>query len=89
MLYEGADFVYLVIPEPKKDKASLNDFCEKYARNVGLIFATEHGTFWEFRKAKRNLHSREDRKKKMLASLISKGQVSDIKTPLWCKKHDF
>ncbi len=91
LLYEGADFAYLVIPEPKKDrdKSNLNDFCEKYANNIGLIFATEQGTFLEFRKAKKNPYFTLDKKKKMLTSLISKGQVSDIKTPLWCKKHEF
>ena len=91
LLYQGADFAYLVIPKPKKDKdrSNLADFCEKYANYIGLIFVTEQGTFWEFRKAKRNPYATEDRKKKMLTSLISGGQFSDIKTPPWCKKHEF
>jgi hypothetical protein len=91
LLYQGADYAYLVIPEPKevKDKNSLNDFCEKYAHPIGLIFVTEQGTFQEFRKAERNILATEDRKKKMLTSLISGGQVSDIKIPVWCKKQEF
>jgi hypothetical protein len=91
LLYQGADFAYLVIPEPKKerDKNNLQDFCEKYARYIGLMFLTEQGTFWEFRKAERNTLATDDRKKKMLTSLISGGQVNDIKIPVWCKKQEF
>jgi len=91
LLYQGADYAYLVIPESKKerDKNNLQDFCEKYARNIGLMFLTEQGTFWEFRKAERNLYSTEDRKKKMLTSLTAAGQFSNIKSPDWCRKHEF
>lgn len=91
LLYEGADFAYLVIPEPKKEKHrdDLKDFCDKYARYIGLMFFTQQGTFWEFRKAEKNPNATEDRKKKMLASLISGGQLSDIMIPTWCRKHEF
>jgi len=91
LLYQGTDFAYLVIPEPKKEgeKKNLKEFCEKFVRYIGLMFFTEHGTFWEFRKAERNPHATKDRKKNMLTSLITKGQVSDIKVPLWCKKQEF
>lgn len=91
LLYQGADFAYLVIPEPEKEreKNNLQDFCKKYARYIGLIFFNEHEAFWEFRKAERNPHTTEDRKKKMLTSLISGGQVSDIRIPIWCKKQEF
>lgn len=91
LLYQGADFSYLVIPEPKKDrdKNNIRDFCDKYADYVGLIFINEQVTHWEFRKAKKNPYTTEDRKKKMLTSLISAGQFSDIITPTWCKKHEF
>jgi len=90
LLYQGADFAYLVIPEPEKDKQNdLRDFCDKYSDYVGVIFATEQGIFRKFRKAKRNIYATEDGKKKMLASLITHPQVSDIKVPVWCKKHEF
>ena len=90
LLYQGADFAYLVIPEPEKetDRSNLRDLCDKYAYYVGIMFFSG-ATFWEFRKAERNTHTGEDRKKKMLTSLISGGQVSDIKIPLWCKKHEY
>jgi hypothetical protein len=80
-----------VIPEPKneRDRTNLKEFCDNYIRYVGVMFLTKQGTFWEFRKAERNHRTKEDKKKKMLASLISGGQVSDIKIPTWCKKHQF
>jgi hypothetical protein len=91
LLYQGADFAYLVIPEPKneRNRDDLKEFCDKYAYFVGIIFLTEQGDFWEFREAQRNPSSTEGRKNKMLTSLISAGQFSDIKIPLWCKKHEY
>jgi hypothetical protein len=91
LLYQGADFAYLVIPEPKdeKDKTNLKDFCDKYAHYVGIMFLMENGTFWEFRKAETNTNTTKDRKRKMLTSLITGGQVAEIKVPEWCKKQEF
>ncbi len=91
LLFQGADYAYVVIPEPKDNdyKNDLKEFCEKFARNIGLTFFTEHGTFWDFRKPERNIYATMDRKKKMLTSLITMPQLSEIISPVWARKHEY
>lgn len=80
-----------MIPELKDSdyEIDLQDFCVKFAHHIGLLFFTEYGSFWEFRKAERNIHTTPDKKKKMLTSLITMGQLSDIKVPDWARKQEY
>ncbi|HKZ43078.1 MAG TPA: hypothetical protein VJ044_19120, partial [Candidatus Hodarchaeales archaeon] len=97
LLHQGADFAYLVHPEPQKndDKIALNELCTKYAPLVGLIFVPHDLTqltiaAQSYRHATRNPHTTAERKRKMLTSLLTWGlrdEISDI--PLWCKKQEY
>ena len=91
LLYQGADYAYVVIPEPEleRDKNDLKEFCDQFARHIGLLFFTKHGSFWEFRKPVRNTYATMDRKKKMLTSLITMPQLSEIISPVWARKHEY
>ena len=91
LLHQGADFGYLVVPEPEEDeyKQDLKVFCDRFARHVGLLFVTEHGSFCEYRRPERNHHATTNRKKKMLTSLITSGQASKRRIPVWCRRHEF
>jgi len=91
LLYQGADYAQLVIPEPRneRDRVDLKEFCDRFAPYVGVMLLSKDGYFWPFREPTKNPYATEERKKKMLTSLISGGQFSDIRMPLWCRRHEF
>lgn len=89
LLHQGADYAYLVTPESKNDK-ELKLFCDNFASKIGLILVRKDGTFEPHRDADRNYSTTsDDLKKKLLTSLISGGNFSNIRIPKWCKKHEY
>ena len=97
LLYQGADFAYLVYPEPerKEDQKALKELCDKYAPYVGLIFVPHDlDTFSQYyatyRNSMHNPHSRPDRKRHMLSGLVTSGLRDEIsQIPSWCKKQEY
>jgi hypothetical protein len=97
LLEQGADYSYLVHPEPanQDNKKALKDLCDRYAPYVGLIFVphqlAEVSPYYSpFKEARQNPQSKPDRKKNMLTSLVTWGlrdALSDI--PLWCRKQEY
>ncbi len=95
VLLQGADFAYLVHPEPEteEDKRALRELCDRFSPSVGLIFL-HHDleglgvlSLLPYRNAVQNYHTHRDRKRSMLSSVITGGlrdEVSNI--PLWCKR---
>lgn len=84
LLFQGADFVYLVAPEPSgpQDSRDLQELCKRYS-HMGLIFpkifkdsmsalAPSHWDFPKVLPAPHNFHPAiPDRKKEMLTSLAT------------------
>lgn len=93
LLQQGADYAYVIYPEPKNDeyKSALKELCDRYARDIGIIF-TYNDLSWRytFREAGRNVHTNTDRKKKLLNSLTTGGNYSDIsELPMWVKRQQY
>lgn len=91
LLLEGADYSYLVIPEPKRDvdRDDLKKLCDDFASKIGLIFVTESGSFWTYREAERHYSSKE-RKSAMLTSALASGMMGKKRQfTVWAKKHEF
>ena len=93
LLQEGADFAYVVYPEPtnQRNKTDLKELCDRYASHIGIIFvANDLSYHTKFREAQRNNHTTRDRKKNMLTSLTTGGNFSDIsELPVWVKKQEY
>ena len=94
LLHQGADFSYLVHPEPEDDsvKAEMKSFFERFARQIGLIFVTsedvQRGHLFPYREAERN-YADENEKKRLLTTLLSGGYFRKIHIVDWAKKHDY
>lgn len=95
LLYQGADYSYLVHPEPEEDsmKTEMKIFIERFARPIGLVFVNSQdvqkgGYFLRYRQAERN-YAEENEKKRLLTSLLSGGYFTDIHITDWSKKHDY
>ena len=95
-LDQGADYTYLVHPEPEDEnvKSETKSFLERLASRVGSIFVTpeaiqkqDHWIF-AYKQAERN-YANEDEKKRLLTSLLSGGYFSEIYIVEWAKKHDY
>ena len=96
-LHQGADFAYLVHPEPKdeNDKKALNELCDRFAQHIGLIFVPHDlgkltPPLSPYRYAQPNFQSMPDKKRNMLTSLVTWGlrdEISEI--PLWCKQQKY
>jgi len=93
LLQNGADFASVIYPEPAKteDKAALKELCDHYARNVGIIYVqNDLKSYFNFRLPTRNPYATMDRKKKMLSSLMTGGNLSDISDlPSWAKQQKY
>lgn len=97
LLEQGADYSYLVHPEPSNqdDKKALKELCDRFAPCVGLFFVHYDlkafpPYYSPFREARQNPQSKPDRKRNMLTSLVTWGlrdALSDI--PLWCKRQEY
>lgn len=84
LLFQGADLVYLVTPEPSdpKERQDLQDLCHRYS-HIGLVFPKQFKdsesasapSHWEFQKilvAPRNPYPvTPDREKQLLTSLAT------------------
>jgi hypothetical protein len=90
-LYEGADYSYLVWPEPDdKTKQDLKSLLDNHSPAIGLIFVRVDDSLWEYRHPPtKNPRTSDEIKKRMLTSLLSGGQYSESHVPEWAKKHDF
>jgi hypothetical protein len=93
LLAQGADFAYLVHPEPEKegDKYALRDMCQRFAPMIGLIFVphdlSKLSYLRKYREAVRNFSTTQDTKRTMLASLLAGGLRDEIsELPSWCKQ---
>jgi hypothetical protein len=95
LLLQGANYSYLVHPEPEKsgDKHALKELCDNFSPHVGLIFIPhelEKLTYLTKYREARDNPSSEERKRKMLASLVTGGLRDEIsELPLWCKKQQY
>ena len=96
LLLQGADYSYLVHPDPQKqeDKYSMRELCAKFSPYVGLIFVPhdlEKLTYLtKYKEANRNPHCPQDMKRKMLASLVTAGLRDEVSEfPLWCKRQQY
>lgn len=93
LLQQGADFAYVIYPEPRKkeDKSALKELCERYASNIGIIYVqNDLSWFLKHREAKQNHYVNTDRRKRMLTSLTTGGNFSDIsELPLWAKQQEY
>lgn len=92
LLLEGADYSYLVIPEPERDvdKEHLKKLCDDFAAHIGLIFVTKDWTFWTYREAQRNYSNSRERKIEMLASALASGMMGRKRRfTMWARKHEF
>jgi hypothetical protein len=96
-LEQGADFSYLVHPEPENpdDKRALKELCDRFAPHIGLIFVpydlTKLNPYYSpYREAQRNPHTTRDRKRDMLTSLAAAGWRDAIsELPLWCQRQEY
>ncbi len=96
LLFQCADYSYLVHPEPEKDgdKYALRDLCARFSPYVGLIFIPhdlEKLTYLsKYKEANQNPHCLQDRKRNMLTSLVTWGLRDEIsELPLWCKSQQY
>jgi hypothetical protein len=93
LLGQGADYSYLVHPDPEIEghKFAMRDLCARFAPLVGLIFVPhdlEKLTFPipKYKEAGQNFSTTQDMKRKMLASLIAGGLRDEVSEfPSWCK----
>ena len=94
LLMQGADYSYLVTPEPSNEEAktALATLCDRFT-NVGLMFPAVDGerreiVGWQTRiKAKQNSNTSENLKKNMLTFLMASGQRGRmIHAPSWTKE---
>ena len=88
LLHQGADFSFLVKPEEKQDD-ELKTMSDNFARQIGLIAVRQDGTFDVYREPTRNYNTSDEKKRKMLTSLIHGGYFTNIRLPQWCKKHEY
>lgn len=96
LLHQGADFAYLVHPEPDDEslKTEMKSFLERFASKVGLIFVTreaierEEAWVFPFKQPERN-YADENEKKRLLTSLLSGGYFKDIHIVEWARKHEY
>jgi len=95
LLHQGADFSYLVHPEPKEDnvKAEMKSFLERFASPIGLIFVTsealqKQGYLFPYKQAERN-YADENEKRRLLTSLLSGGYFREIHIVDWARKHEY
>ena len=95
LLQQGADFAYLVHPEPERadDKKDLKELCDRFSPSVGLMFLPHELeglgslSLLPYRSAVQNYHTHRDRKRSMLSSVITGGLRDEISNiPLWCKR---
>ena len=97
LLHQGADFAYLVHPEPEKedDKKAFKELCDRFAPYVGLIFVPHDlgkltPYYSPYISAKQNRYTKPDRKRNMLTSLVTWGLRDEISgIPLWCKRQEY
>jgi hypothetical protein len=96
LLHQGADYSYLVHPEPENDgdKYALRDLCARFAPLIGLIFIPHDLTkltyLAKYKEAQQSSHTTPDMKRKMLTALISGGlrdAISNI--PSWAKTQQY
>jgi len=95
LLHQGADYSYLVHPEPedKNMKTEMKEFLEGFAGQIGLIFLTpkdvqDKGFISPYKQAKRN-YADENMKKRLLTTLLSGGYFRDIHIVDWAKRHEY
>ena len=88
LLHQGADFSYLVKPEEKQDD-ELKIMCGNFGLHVGLIAVRQDWTFDVYREPSRNYKTSDEKKGKMLTSLIHGGYFTNIRLPKWCKEHEY
>lgn len=95
LLMNGADFSYIIHPEPKRDddKDDLKVLCDRYCPLIGIIIVSNdlksHQTI---RQAQTNPYSSRDRKRDMLGALATSGHYDKtfgLTLPLWVKKHQY
>jgi hypothetical protein len=95
LLMNGADFAYLVHPEPKRseDKLELKELCERYANYLGLIIVSNDLTYYnEIKKPEKNPYSYRDRKRDMLTALAIGGHYDKkfgLALPSWVKTRQY
>jgi len=91
LLDQGADNSFLVLNEPdRQTKEDLKRVCEHYFPYVGLIYLSKDAVFWRARNpGMKNPYTNNDKKRKILQSLIVGGQRSDIRMTDWCEKQNF
>jgi hypothetical protein len=96
LLQQGADYIFLVHPDPENDgdKYALRDLCARYAPMVGVIFIPHDLSKLTFllkhKEAQQNPHTTPDIKRKMLTAIISGGMRDDISSiPSWCKTQQY
>ena len=96
LLYQGADYSYLVHPEPERyeDKYALRDLGARFLPHVGLIFIPDDmeklAYLSKYRESQQSFHCPKDKKRMMLTSLITgdlRDEISEL--PLWCKKEQY
>jgi len=93
LLQQGANFAYLIHPQPKRDedKSALKELCDMYAPCVGIIYVYDDLSWFEtYRKAEQNHHVQVNRTRDLLTSLITGGNFSEIsELPLWAKQQQY
>ena len=93
LLQQGADFSYVIYPEPTnvEIKSALKEMCDRYAPNIGIIYVNRDLSWYQtYREAKQNINVNRDRTRDMLTSLITGGNYSEIsELPLWAKRHQY
>jgi hypothetical protein len=96
LLGQGADYSYLVHPEPDKheDKYAAKELCARFAPLIGLIFVPrdlQKVTYVsKYKEAGRNPHTIPDMKHKMLTALIAGGLRDDISPlPSWATQQQY
>jgi len=95
LLHQGADYSYVVHPEPEDEsmKTEMKRFFEIFARQAGLIFVTPKdvqgkGFMIPYKQAERN-YADENEKKRLLTTLLSGGYFRDIHIVDWAKRHEY
>ena len=96
LLHQGADYSYLVHPEPENenDKYALKDMCTRFTPFVGLIFIPHElsklNYLFKYKEAQQCTATTQDMKRKMLTALISGGLRDEISSiPPWCKTQQY
>ena len=95
LLHQGADYSYVVHPEPKDTsmKTEMKKFFEDFAQKIGLVFITpkdvrDKGFIFPYKQAERN-YADENEKKRLLTTLLSGGYFRDINIVDWARKHEY